>query len=296
MSKKAEATKLTDEREGILARFLTGEDVPLTCFSCSPTHLTQLRDSLRAAYPFKECKKVGGMGKHYDGIVDCADGSTLRYELKYSDKKISESLLSWRPWEGGVQFVQSQFKSEMAKTFLDADLLYTAWFNEQVQPFLTRHLRIGEMTYEDYYRSSSSLDAHKKGTTTAAKFLRALRASKPLQLELQKRWLRFEEEWMPTHLLNHEAFGKFVKEVIEQKDIWININKECAIQTEGFLVKGVKYDGVSRKPHGGMVYNYTMLLQKKSGGEIRESKIQFKFTWKNGGQAVQNLNFLIVSA
>ena len=66
---------------------------------------------------------------------------------------------------------------------------------------------------------------------------------------------------------------------------------EVSIQGRLFDVRNL-----SKKRNGGYVYDYTVGLQKKSGGEVRESAIQFKFTWKNGGQAVQNLNFLVVSA
>jgi hypothetical protein len=292
--KKAQATKLTDSRESILPRFLNGEDVPplaLDAFACDPAALATLRTSLAAT----AAKKVGGMGKHYDGTFE-RDGTTLRYELKHCEKKISPEHLTWCPWEGAVQFVQSQYKSKEAKKFLDADGLYSSWFTDYVMPFLTKH-SLPAMTLADYQKASSSMDAHKKGTSPAADFLRLLRSTPALQAELQAQWLRFEETWMPANLLNHEAFFLFIKKVLEEKDVWLNINKSGAFAIEGFLVNGLRYDGVSKKPHGGIVFNYTMRLQKKScsAGEERESKIQFKFTWKNGGQAIQNLNFLVVS-
>lgn len=298
MSKKALATKLTNAREVTLAKFLSGEDVPLTCFPCAPSLLVALRDSLQSTYHYKECKKIGGMGKHYDGILVCDDTLVHTYELKHSEKKIEESVIFWRPWEGGVQFANSQFKSQTAKTFLQADLMYETWFKNHVQPFLTRHPELGakDLSYDDYFRTSTSTDAHKESKTLGGDLMRNLRESKSLQKELQKEWLGFEETWMPAHPLNHEVFEGFVRCVIEQKDVWININKRCAKHTEGFLVKGVTYEGVVPKKHGGVVYEYRMQLQKKSGGEIHTSKIQFKFTWKNGGQAIQNLNFIVVGA
>jgi hypothetical protein len=292
--KKAQATKLTDSREILLPRVLNGEEgLTLDSFACAPEALTNLRTALG---PVRDCKKVGGMGKHYDGTFErVSDGRLVRYELKHCEKKISPEHLTWCPWEGAVQFVQSQYKSKEAKKFLDADGLYSAWFTDHVGPFLTRH-GLPALTLADYQKASSSMDAHKKGTTGAAGFLRLLRATPALQAELQAEWLRFEETWMPAHLLDHEAFFKFIKAVLEEKDVWIAINKSGAFAIEGFLVTGLRYEGVKAKPHGGVVFEYTMKLQKKSGGEERESRIQFKFTWKNGGQAIQNLNFLVVSA
>jgi hypothetical protein len=290
--KKAQATKLTDTRESILPQFLNGEDVSLESFACPAAALHDLRTSLG---PIKGCKKVGGMGKHYDGVFERErDGKVVRYELKHCEKKLAAEDLTWAPWAGAVQFVQSQYKSKEAKKFLNADGLYNSWFTEHVAPFASRH-GLPPMTLADYQKSSSSMDAHKKGTTAAADFLRLLRATPALQEELQAEWLRFEEAWMPANLLSTETFFQFIKKVLEEKDVWFNINKSGAVVTEGFLVNGLRYDGWAKKPHGGVLFNFTMKLQKKSGGEERDCKIQFKFTWKNGGQAIQNLNFLVVS-
>jgi hypothetical protein len=324
LNKKSRANELTNTREDALPRFLNGEDIPLDMFACPAEALHELR---RSFGPVSGCKKVGGLGKHYDGTLE-KDGKVLRYELKHCEKTLGLKNLEWKPWEGVVQIVQSQFKSKAAQTFLDADAMYLAWFNEGVQPFLAKHdpsvlEGVADMTYEDYFKSSSSLDAHHKGKTPASNLLRLLRSTPALkgsqkhlnaseggivspvgenslektmtlQQELQQNWLRFEESWMPENPLNHVAFFHFLKSIIEEKDIWFTISKSGAAAIEGFNVLGLKYDGISKKPHGGMVYNYTMTLQKKSGGDHNDVKIQFKYTWKNGGQAIQNLNFLVV--
>ena len=290
-SKKARATALTNTREDAFPRFLNGEDIPLDMFACTSEALHTLRTSLGAV---SGCKKVGGLGKHYDGTFE-KEGKTLRYELKHCEKTLDLKELTWKPWEGVVQIVQSQFKSKAAQTFLDADAMYLAWFNEGVQPFLAKHCPSdAEMTYEDYFKSSSSMDAHHKGKTPASNLLRILRSTPTLQEELQQEWLRFEESWMPENPLVHDKFFEFLKSIIEEKDIWFTISKSGAESIEGFNVLGLEYTGVSKKPHGGMVYKYTMRLQKKSGGDVKEIGIQFKYTWKNGGQAIQNLNFLVV--
>ena len=294
-SKKSVATALTNTREDAFVSFLNGEEVSLDMFACPPEALHTLRTSLG---PVKNCKKVGGLGKHHDGTLE-KEFSTLLYELKHCEKTLDLKDLFWKPWEGVVQIVQSQFKSKAAQTFLDADAMYLAWFNEGVQNFLAKHgpselEGVDGMTYEDYFKSSSSMDAHHKGKTPASNLLRILRSTPALQEELQQEWLRFEESWMPENPLVHDKFFEFLKSIIEEKDIWFNINKSGAVATEGFNVLGLKYDGISKKPHGGVVYNYMMTLQKKSGGHVKEVPIQFKYTWKNGGQAIQNLNFLVV--
>ncbi len=293
LNKKTRANELTNTREDALPRFLNGEDIPLDMFACPAEALHTLRASLG---PITGCKKVGGLGKHYDGTLE-KDGKVLRYELKHCEKTLDLKELEWKPWEGVVQIVQSQFKSKAAQTFLDADAMYLAWFNEGVQPFLAKHEElegVADMTYEDYFKSSSSLDAHTKGKTPASNLLRLLRSTPALQEELQQEWLRFEESWLPENPLVHDKFFHFLKSIIEEKDIWFTISKSGAAAIEGFTVLGLKYDGISKKPHGGVLYNYTMTLQKKSGGEHNDIKIQFKYTWKNGGQAIQNLNFLVV--
>jgi hypothetical protein len=302
-SKKVHATALTNTREDAFVSFLNGEAVSLDMFACPPEALHTLRTSLG---PVRNCKKVGGLGKHHDGTLEkevvslsCVEFSTLRYELKHCEKTLDLNDLIWKPWEGVVQIVQSQFKSKAAQTFLDADAMYLAWFNEGVQNFLAKHDElelegVSDMTYEDYFKSSSSMDAHHKGKTPASNLLRILRANETLQEELQQEWLRFEESWMPENPLNHEAFFTFLKNIIEEKDIWFTISKSGACAIEGFNLLGLKYDGISKKPHGGVVYNYMITLQKKSGGVTKDVKIQFKYTWKNGGQAIQNLNFLVV--
>lgn len=296
------ATKLTAGRETILAQLLNGESLAaeaLSAFSCDSATLSGFCESVRARYPtITGAKQVGGLGKHHDGVILCDGYKPIRYELKHSDKRIEPAVLEWRPWEGGVQFAQSQFKAKKAATFLDGTAMYRAWFDERVIAFLAKHADLGTISFADYYKQSSSMKGH-LADTPAGRLLKALRESKALQAELQEEWLRFEETWMPANRLNDAAFEAYVREVIEEKDLWINISKSGAAAIEGFRVVSVRFVDVAKKPHGGCVFNYMMRIQKKSApadGEARDVPIQFKFTWKNGGQAIQNLNFLLVSA
>ena len=104
----------------------------------------------------------------------------------------------------------------------------------------------------------------------------------------------FEETYLEKNPLDHKALELYIKDRIEQKDNWICINKAGAHWIEGFNVKGLKYNGTVAKPKGGKMFSYTLSLQKKSGTEVKDVPILFKLHWKNGGQAVQNLNFLLV--
>jgi hypothetical protein len=62
----------------------------------------------------------------------------------------------------------------------------------------------------------------------------------------------------------------------------------------GFTVPAVTFEGCEKKRDGGCIFHYSITLQKKSGGPTKKVPIAFKLYWKNGGQAVQNLNFMVV--
>jgi hypothetical protein len=299
---KAIATKLTATREKVLVSLLNGEALEagaLDCFKCGSDAMTEFCTRVRACYPgFQSALMVGGLGKHHDGVLVLEGGAQVRYELKHCDKKVAPEALEWSPWEGGVQFAQSQFKAKKAAAFLDGVGMYRAWFDERVVAFLARHpeLAVGAVSFADYYKQSSSMTGH-NGMTPAAKLLQALRGSGALQRELQDEWLRFEESWMPANGLNAVAFEAYVRAIIEEKDVWFNISQSGAAFIEGFRVLSVAFKEVAKKRDGGCVYVYTMRLAKKSNEAVfQDVPIQFKFTWKNGGQAIQNLNFLLVSA
>jgi len=52
------------------------------------------------------------------------------------------------------------------------------------------------------------------------------------------------------------------------------------------------YNGHRPKPQGGVSFHYTLTLQR--GTETKKVPMECKFHWKNGGQAVQNLNFMLL--
>ena len=287
MSLKATATKDSTSREETLVDLFNGLAADTSCFASG--------DAVRALKPAGVCVAtlVGGLGKHHDFVIN-----GLRGELKHSvSAKTKRADLEWRPWTDGVQFIQGQTKSKKALVFApDYGMpLWSAWFEGHVRPFVAARVPTAAgITLAGYIACASAMSCSAKAEATAKELMRVLREDKVLQTELQVQWLRFEETYMPAHPLLHGLFEDHIRDVLEEKDVWVCVNKGGAHWIEGFVVRGLTYGGVKPKPHGGVVFQYYVALQKKSGGEIRHIPVEYKLYWKNGGQAVQNLNFLVV--
>ena len=289
MSLKATATKDSTSREQTLVRLFNGLPADTSCFASG--------DAVKAIVPkpTSVAVVVGGLGKHHDFVVN-----GLRGELKHSvSAKTKRADLEWRPWKDGVQFIQGQTKSKKALTFApDYGMpLWSAWFEGHVRPFVEARVPAAAgITLAGYTACASAMSCPAKAEAPAKELMRVLREDNAIQAALQTEWLRFEEAWMPAHPLVHGLFEDHLREVLEEKDVWVCINKGGAHWIEGFVVRGLTPigGGVKPKPHGGVVFQYFVELQKKSGGEIRHVPIEYKLYWKNGGQAVQNLNFLVV--
>ena len=287
MSLKATATKDSTSREQTLVHLFNGIAADTSCFASG--------DAVRAIVPkpTSVALLVGGLGKHHDFVVN-----GLRGELKHSvSARTKREELEWRPWKDGVQFIQGQTKSKKALVFApDYGLpLWTAWFEGHVRPFVVARVPTASaITLDGYVACASAMSCPAKAEAASKELMRVLREDKVIQTALQTEWLRFEEAYLPTHPLIHGLFEDHIRDVLEEKDVWVCINKGGAHWIEGFVVRGVSYGGVKPKPHGGVVFQYSVALQKKSGGEIRHVPVEYKLYWKNGGQAVQNLNFLVV--
>lgn len=297
-SMKMSATKDSSNREASLVRLFNGaelSDEEYGFFSCSREALKALQEHANASMSDgTSAKVIGGLNKHYDFTV-----GNIRGELKHSStKKTARTALEWQPWLDGVQFLQGQTKSKEALAFMGecGPALWSAWYEQEVAPFAALEVPAAEgMTAETYFKVASGMNvSDKQAATPAGKFILALRSDKVIAERLRLRWLAFEERWMPEHLLNHEALEARIKKIIEEKDVWVAINTSGAHWIEGFRVVSLAYQGCVPKTEGGRVFKYNLNLQKKSGGEIRTIPIIFKLYWKNGGQAVQNLNFLII--
>jgi hypothetical protein len=289
---KVSATKDSTIRETTLVRLFNGEelnDEEYGYFSCKREALLALKTKVSG-----EAKVIGGLNKHYDFTV-----GDIRGELKHSvSSKTGADALQWRPWQDGVQFLQGQTKSKEALLFMGecGPALWSAWYEQEIKPFAAAEVpTYMEMTADSYFKVASGMKVtEKQASTPAGKFILALRSDKVMAERLRLRWLAFEERWMPEHLLNHSALDARIRKIIEEKDVWVAINKSGAHWIEGFNVLTLTYDGCFPKAEGGRVFKYRILLRKKSGGETKEVPISFKLYWKNGGQAVQNLNFMII--
>lgn len=298
MNRQGNATTITQLREAALMRHLNGDLVTeedLQLFPCSEEAFASLIPALRSAEPlFQEATKSGGLGNHKDLEIVC--GETHKgVELKVSDAKLTKDILEWQPWEGGVQFLQGQIKSKLMASFLGdcGPPMVAGWF-EKVKTLMADNLPTFTVpTLEDYTKVVFSLSGG--GETAAGKLIQELRRNNHLRQTFQDAWLLFEDVWFATHRPDAIAFQGVLKQVLEEKDYWININKGGAFLIEGFHVIGLDYVGTANKPKGGTVFRYSMKLQKKQRGDIKEVPIVLKFYWKNGGQAVQNINLLVVS-
>jgi hypothetical protein len=291
-SLKATATKDSTSREQALVRLFNGFTVDTSCFACGDAILTVKPADLVSA------TLVGGLGAHHDFVATVSGSRLLKGELKHSlTAKTKRDVLEWRPWKDAVQFVQGQTKSKKAAIFAPdyGTPLWTTWFDGYVKPFVTASVPSATgITLDGYVACASAMSCPSKAEPASEELIRALRSDKVLQEAIRLEWLRFETNYMPAHPLDHKAFESHVKEVLEEKDVWVCVNKAGAHWIEGFNVLGLVYDGPRPKREGGIVFAYTLSVQKKSGGIIKQIPIEFKLYWKNGGQAVQNLNFLVL--
>jgi hypothetical protein len=300
LNKKATATARTNTRENALVDYMNGglllkEDADK--FACTEEQLASLYKSLLDVEPsMSSCTKAGGLGNHHDLDIQTVSGRK-GIELKTSEKKVNPELLTWQPWEGGVEFAQGQLTSKLMGSFLGdcGTPMISAWHQKLLTEFLPVHLpEFEKPTLEDYTKVVFTIGAETKDTP-AGKLIRELRTKELLREELQKLWLSFENSWFETHTPNLERFQEVLKGILDEKDYWININKNGAFLIEGYSLKRLTYVGTAKKRQGGTVFRYKMLVQKKRSGETKEVPFVLKFYWKNGGQAVQNINLLLVS-
>ena len=272
-------------------------DEELKLFPCKEGAFASLISAVISAEPgFVECVKAGGLGNHKD--LQFLTGSGKKgVELKVSDSFFDADIMEWRPWEGGVQFLQGQVVSKTMAPFLGSCGLpmVAGWF-EKVKALMASLLPTFPIpTLEDYTKVVFTINAEKKLTTSAAKLIQHLRANNEIRQKFQDAWLLFEEEWFPTHQPNLLAFQAVLQQILGEKDYWVNINKAGAFLVEGFDLIGLRYVGTAKKPKGGVIFRYVMTLQKKKRGDTMEVPIALKFYWKNGGQGVQNINLLCVT-
>lgn len=287
--------KLNSGREAIIARVLNGdnltnEELRMGKFPMPNNAVRELRNQLIHLEPTtRGARRAGRMGDHFD--VDVATDGRCHVEIKIANKNgSSPEILKWQPYKDTVQFLQGQLKSANAARFLGdcGEPMFRAWYKEYVAPIAPG------TTYEGYTKAVFTIGMKGVQEPASVELITRLREDSAFQKDLQKKWLEFEEKWVGTHEMNHPQFETVIREVIEGKDWWICMSKTQIIWVRGFNVKSVTYAGRGNKRDGGMLYKYTMKLQNKDSGEEKDVPIVLKFHWKNGGQAVQNLNIMVL--
>ena len=287
------ASVTTKVRETLMAALLNGtaEPAALAAFPCPAATLTAFPAIFKQKYPSATSSRViGGLGKHYD--LETVNGLTptpIHSELKVTMGNPSPlEQLSWRPWQDTVQFLQGQLKSKIGKRFLGdcGEPMVRAWFEKRIQPAYPT------MTFKGYEKAMSTIGMKGKQEAAAVDFINSLRADAELKTLFHAYWLAFEADWLSEHQMDHAALKEVVKDIIEAKDAWICVSKTAVNLIEGLKVADLKYVGAKEKPRGGMSFHYTIVLTR--GGETKEVPMECKFHWKNGGQAVQNLNFMLL--
>ena len=292
------ATAICKAREIMMCQLFNQdvEDSALGVFPCAPSVLRDFRATVLGKFTgFIRVVQTGGLNGHYD-LEFQTETKIIRVELKVKGKgkgSLSEKL-KWSPWIDTVQFLQGQITSALASRFLQecGEPMIHAWFHSVVLAFSSKVPEAAGMTLAGYQKVMMAMNVNGKQEDAAKAFITALRAQKSLRNELRKLWIQFEEQWLPSHELNHAELESVIREILESKDAWICASKNKIEWVEGLKVIGLEYTGVGPKPKGGMLFTYNLTLQ--SGDETKIVPIKCKFYWKNGGQGTQNINFLLL--
>ena len=298
MDARRDASATTKVRERLLVDLFNGQikaNTDLSAYPC-PQAFREFTGIIQTKVPSKNgAKLAGGLGKHYDLTVHSDSESMKKGELKVTSGNPSPlDILTWCPWKDTVQFLQAQVKAKIAKKFLGdcGEPMLVAWFEQVVKPFSSKVPAASTMTCAGYLKAMSTIGMKGKQEDSAKAFITALRTDEALHKELHKAWLTFESQWFSSHTMNHEGLLTVLKDVLEVKDFWICASKTQVLWIDGFKVLGLNFVGAKPKPKGGHSFHYTMTLQR--GAETKEVPLECKFHWKNGGQAVQNLNVMLL--
>lgn len=283
----------TKQRENLVVRILNGSVVPdseIAALELNTVVIRNLREQMLLAIPSATTVSLKGkMNQHYDFDVTCAGRGHV--EMKITSTKPSDlTTLQWMPWVDTVQFLQGQLKSATGTRILGdcGEMMFKAWYDRVIAR------EAPDVSYEAYKKIAHAMGTKGKYDAAAVAYINSLRTDKTRQADLQAKWLEFETAWLSEHTLNHAELESTVRATIEDKDWWLCISGSAAHWIEGFNVRSVSFIGRKAKKCGGTTFLYTLCLQKKSGGECKDVSMEFKFHWKNGGQAVQNLNYLLL--
>lgn len=257
------------------------------------TKLFQLLGHFRA-------KHIGGNSKNYDIELELADSSKIRIEMKVSENKSwNEDKYVWKPWSVGVQFFQG-FGIEQLYTREFSDKFKNKWFS-----IVHAHSKDSgiEMVFNDYWKMVSSctktLQKMKSSCSDEAyQFL--LKAYKQngnnpffeeaFYHQLHQKYLDFEST---IDVPDEDKVKHLIREKLQCKDYWLVITKNKLDVIDGFNVLDVVFLKKVKKRKGGVMFRYSVVLEKKRTKEQNEIEVDVKLRWKNKGEAVGTLAFQI---
>ena len=308
--KRTIANTLNEDREALMLSVLTGKAVDAAALNSAfpagaaklATLYTLLRTKLGEGVTIE---RKGGLGAHWDFTATTSDRKEHRIELKCSDKKLSKkelAALPTQPWLIAVQFLQGQRKSAVGRRFLSdcGDAMMTAWFSERITEFCKTHSAslpadCATMTEAEYIAAMYDINAKSKSNKTPGyAFINALRDNDTLATAIKAEWKSFQDKYLSEHQPKAEDILAVVKEIIEVKDWWI-----CTTKADVFLIEGLIVESISFKESkflkDSRVLMYEMTVRPKSIAAAAATKVplELRFHWKNGGQGVQNINFLL---
>jgi hypothetical protein len=306
-NKRYQANELNEGREEVLCRLLKGESVDAELpkhFTAPLETLHKIPAALQTLYgPLEAIHREGGLGKHRDYQATTATHADIGIELKCSTKKLSAKdtkELTYRPWLIAVQFLQGQLKSALGKRFLGAcgDTMVSKWFQERIVPFVAKHSDVLPtecltMTEAVYMTAMYDMNAKKTPNKSSGyKFIEALRTHTTLAEDIKKEWKQFQNLYLQTSHPDPNDLFEVVKEAMDAKDVWICVTKDNAYVIEGIRVTAVRFkqDKMYRDTR---VLQYEMDVHKISSEDTHTIPIELRFHWKNGGQGIQNINFLL---
>ena len=170
------------------------------------------------------------------------------------------------------------------------------WFDTVIMTEIVPKYGIqGEITFDSYYTLlfKSAAEAAKKyndetlsiGTRALFKYFHEHRTAEDNAYRATL-WKKFSKAWMETHRFNDSLVLELLQEKLSKKNIWICTTKNDAYIIEGPECTALSYKGL-KTGRDATVIVFNATLKTKSNG-LNSADINFRFTWRNGGQGVHN--------
>lgn len=300
------AVFLNETRESIIFNILNNiaveDEILSKNFTAPPAIIRSLTTIIREKInPVKIIRK-GGLKEKYDYLAIDSKGVEHHIELKCAKEGLSDSeaaKIASRPWLKTAQFGQGQLRGPDNRYLGKCgQIMMSKWFSQVIEPFIAENEALlpddcKMMTEDEYMKAMYDIDTKWKGDKTpGCAFINALRDNTTLKSKLAIKWRNFQNIYLQTFKPDDEDILEIVKKRIDIKDWWICITKNSAQLIEGFVVDEVKF--VRSKLNKSRVHIYEMVMRGKHTNTITQVPLELRFNWKNGGQAVQNINFQLM--